>query len=147
VPPLQALRPAIREFVESEERRQTKLAAQAGFDEPERWLAYRQLQVYDVISLYLGMADLAGRESTEIPPPSEGPRIDRGLPEQPAVTLSPAGASWTVACDPFPFGADPALLTMRRRLLKKRSWNDETDFRRDFWDAETEEVTLRLTRA
>jgi hypothetical protein len=143
VPPVSELRPAIREFVQAEEDRQATLVNDLGLDESERWCAYRQLQVYDVISLYLGLSDLAAGESTTIPPPPESLHAsDPQGPKASSLEIEPLSEPWTVRCDPFPFGEEPTRLTMRRRLLPKRDWGSEESFRADFRAAPVEEVTI-----
>jgi Protein of unknown function (DUF3891) len=141
--PLSELRPAVREFVRAEEDRQTALVDELGFDEQERWRAYRQLQVYDVVSLYLGLSDLAAGERTAIPPPPEHLRSGEPQdPEESSLEIEPLPDPWTVQCEPFPFGAEPTRLTMRRRVLTKRDWPTEESFRADFRATPVDEVTI-----
>jgi len=128
VTPLENLDPPIREFVIAEERRQAQLASELGVDEQERWIAYRQLQVYDVMSLYLGMADVEHGEKATIS----------------SLEITPT-APWKFRCTPFPFAKDPLQLSMRRRLLTKREWPDEVGFRAEFAAAPVEERAISFT--
>jgi hypothetical protein len=131
VKPLESLTPSVRQFVIHEERRQTALAAELGFDEERRWRAYWLLQVYDTISLYLGLADLANDETTLTAPAQR-------------LTITSTADPWTVRCAPFPFETAPARFLMRRRVLGNREWSDEPSFRADFREAPVELVTISL---
>ena len=142
VTPLAELRPAIREFVEHEEQRQAQLIGELGFDERERWLAYRQLQVYDVFSLYLGLADLAKGEDTTIAAPPARLRSSDDHEAVRSLRISPSPEPWTVWCEPFPFTEEPTRLVMRRRLLVKKTWPSEDSFRADLRSAPVEDVTI-----
>jgi len=143
---LESLNPPVREFVVAEEQRQSALVARLGCDERERWRAYWQLQLYDTISLYLGLADLAAGESSTIGPMAHEFRTrigqDHGVE---ALTLTAGPEPWTVHCDPFPFGAAPLHVVMRRRLVPKSGCTDEPSFRAQFNAAAVEEVTIGLT--
>jgi hypothetical protein len=144
--PLDALDPAIREFVTSEESRQESLTATLGFDESERWRAYRRLQLLDTVSLFCGLADFEHGDSWTIGRASED-RAPRG--EDPAdpswLTIATTGQPWTVRCEPFPFASEPTHVEMTRRTVAKQPWPDDPAFRRAFAAAQVEPVRISLT--
>jgi uncharacterized protein DUF3891 len=112
-------------FAAEEEARQGTLVRELGVDDDERWTNYALLQVFDVVSLYFGLADVeTGTEgAVEGVPTSDGERA--------RIAIAPLGP-WRVRFDPFPFLESPTELTLARRLVAKRAWRDDEDFRRDF---------------
>lgn len=122
-------------FCEQEEARQAALMAELGADDAQRWTNYALLQVFDVVSLYFGLSDLEGgtEASFEGAPTADGGRT--------RLAISPLGP-WRVRFEPFPFHASPTVLTLARRLVPKRAWPRDDDFRRDFDAAAVE--TLRI---
>ncbi len=141
--PLGEMEPAVREFVCGEEQRQAVLTEVLGFAEEEQWQAYRLLQVYDIFSLYLGLADLGrgDRQTMDIGIDGAEPANSQTRP----FNLVPGDTPWTVRCDPFPFAATPVSLRMSTRLVVKRRWPDVHSFREDFAAAPVEEVRILLT--
>jgi Protein of unknown function (DUF3891) len=122
-------------FCEQEEARQQALAAELEADDAQRWTNYALLQVFDVVSLYFGLSDLeAGTEGTFEGAPTAGGGRTR-------LTIAPLGPR-RVRFDPFPFHASPTVLTLARRLVPKRAWSGDDEFRRDFDAAAVE--TLRI---
>jgi hypothetical protein len=132
--PIDDLAPEVADFVRSEEARQARLAAELEVADTARWHAYRLLQVYDVVSLYCGLADLRAGESRQT---VRLPAGDSAV----ALSLEPAGP-YEVRCDPFPFVSRPARFEMLRRLVPKRSWPDDAAFRADFAAAPVERVQI-----
>jgi hypothetical protein len=121
-------------FVRSEEVRQARLAAELEVADTARWHAYRLLQVYDVVSLYCGLADLLGGEWTQVVRVPAGDSVA-------ALSLEPAGP-YQVRCQPFPFANRPVRFEMLRRLVPKRSWADDAGFRADFAAAPVERMQI-----
>jgi hypothetical protein len=128
-------------FVEQEEDRQVALRRLLDADEAWRWTSYALLQVFDVVSLYFGLADVEvgsreARGACEGVPTTEG-----GDPVR--IAIEPLGP-WRVRFDPYPFAQDSAAFTLRRRLLRKpaRPWADEDAFRTDL--ATTSFETVRI---
>jgi Protein of unknown function (DUF3891) len=122
-------------FAAQEEARQAALVGELDVDEHERWTNYALLQVFDVVSLYFGLANVeAGTEgAVEGVPTADGGRT--------RVAIAPLGP-WRVRFDPFPFAASPTELTLARRLIPKRAWQGDEDFRRDFDAAPVESVRI-----
>jgi hypothetical protein len=144
--PLDTLDPAVREFVTSEESRQESMMATLGFEEPERWRAYRRLQFLDSLSLFCGLADFEHGDSWTIGKPSEGgdPRGDD--PADPAwLTIATTGEPWAAQCDPFPFARAPTYVEMTRRTVAKQPWPDDAAFRAAFAAAPVEPVRIAIT--
>lgn len=127
-------------FVEQEEDRQAQLRRLLEVDEAQRWTNYALLQVVDVVSLYFGLADV----ETGSPGACDGvPTADGGDPVR--VAIEPLGP-WRVRLDPYPFVEDVTALTMRRRLVPKRDWSGDEDFRADFEAAPVETVRIFAQR-
>jgi Protein of unknown function (DUF3891) len=122
-------------FCEQEEARQDALAHQLAVDEAQRWTNYALLQVFDIVSLYFGLADLeSGTEgSCEGVPTADGRRT--------RLAIAPLGPR-RVRLDPFPFLTSPTVLTLPRRLVRKRPWAGDGELRRDLAAATVE--TLRI---
>ena len=105
-------------------------------DEAWRWTSYALLQVFDVVSLYFGLADVEVGASGAC----EGvPTADGGEPVR--IAIEPLGP-WRVRFDPYPFAEQSTALTLRRRLVPKRDWPDDDAFRADL--AATPFETVRI---
>lgn len=127
-------------FVREEEDRQAALQRTLSAEEPWRWTSYALLQVFDVVSLYFGLADV----EAGVPGACEGvPRGDGGNPVR--VAIEPLGP-WRVRFDPHPFAEDTVPLTLRRRLVPKRAWADEDAFRIDLAATPFETVRIFVQR-
>lgn len=122
-------------FVAEEEERQSALAKQLAAEDAERWTNYRLLQVFDVVSLYFGLADCEGgtEGGVEGVPTADG--------EEARIAIDPLGP-WRVRFDPFPFMTSPARFTLRRRRVPKRAWSNDAEFRRDVAAAPFETVEI-----
>jgi Protein of unknown function (DUF3891) len=134
------VREQVEAFVAEQEELQGRLAAGLRVGDDERWTNYRLLQVYDRLSLYFCLRDVEGGEGDAIEPVP----LDYAGGEV-SLTLEPAGG-WRVRLDPFPLAESPTELTLRRRLLPKRSWPSEDSFREDFFATPVEEVTISCER-
>jgi hypothetical protein len=133
VTPREARPPAVRAFLEDQDRVQAELrarivdgqlavasAANWHFDD---WVdaAYRLLQTWDVMSLHLTWrAQPAGRETVL-------PRVPRAVGhEGVALTLRPVGPR-TATCDPWPFGADAVDLPVLSRTIPDRRYGSDEE--------------------
>jgi hypothetical protein len=134
-------REAVDGFVREQEERIARVSAERGIDEQERWTNYKLLQIFDRLSLYFQMKDLASGEASALTPAPRG--RDRDDAE---LKIEPDGP-WRVRMDPFPFGEAPATFTMLRRELPKRDWADVDEFRRDFFDNPPEPTTIVISPA
>lgn len=113
-------------FCDQEEERQAALADQLGVSEEERWHDYALLQVADLVSLFCGLGDLesgTARGAAEDVPIEGGGRL--------RVTIDPLGP-WRLRFSPYPFADRSLALTMVRRLIPKRTWASDAEFREDF---------------
>jgi len=134
------VRDLVDAFVAQEEDRQVALRRMLEADEAWRWTSYALLQVLDVVSLYFGLADVeAGAHGA-----CEGvPTVVGADPVR--IAIEPVGP-WRVRFDPYPFTLDPAPLTLRRRLVRKREWPDDDAFRVDLAAAPFETVRIFAQR-
>lgn len=121
------VRDVVDAFVEQEEDRQVALRRMLDADEAWRWTSYALLQVFDVVSLYFGLANV----ESGVAGACEGvPTADGNDPVR--IAIEPLGP-WRVRFDPYPFAEDQIALTMRRRLVPKpkSGWPDDDAFRAD----------------
>jgi hypothetical protein len=133
-------RAAVEAFVAEEEERQAALCRALEVDEAQRWTNYALLQVFDVVSLYFGLADL----DAGTPGACEGaPTADGGEPAR--IAIEPLGP-WRVRLDPYPFVESPIALTLTRRLVPKRAWADDDAFRADVEATRPEAVHIYAQR-
>lgn len=120
--PDRATRPAReRRFIEAEEARQARLEAAIGTDVGDwAWAAFRLLQAWDVLSLYLVWRGLRSGGRWILPQVPRRPG-DPGV----SLTVTPAGPD---AChvDPWPFGPDEVALPIRVREIPDRPYTDRT---------------------
>ncbi len=134
------VRDVVDAFVQQEEDRQVALRRMLDVDEAWRWTSYALLQVFDLLSLHLCLADMEAGE----PGACEGvPTTAGGEPVR--VAIEPRGP-WRVRVDPYPFALDPVPLTLRRRLVPKREWPGDDAFRADLAAAPLETVQLIAQR-
>lgn len=132
------VRDVVDAFVEQEEDRQVALRRMLDADEVWRWTSYALLQVFDVVSLYFGLANV----ESGVAGACEGvPTADGDDPVR--IAIEPLGP-WRVRFDPYPFAEDQVALTMRRRLVPKpkRGWPDDDAFRAEL--AATPFETVRI---
>jgi hypothetical protein len=134
------VRDLVDAFVEQEEDRQVALRRMLEVEEAWRWTSYALLQVFDVVSLYFGLANV----EVGAPGACEGvPTADGSDPVR--IAIEPLGP-WRVRFDPYPFTDDSAAFTMRRRLVRKREWPDHDAFRADLAAAPFETVRIFAQR-
>ncbi|HEX7291486.1 MAG TPA: DUF3891 family protein [Conexibacter sp.] len=127
-------------FVQQEEDRQVALRRLLDADEGWRWTSYALLQVFDVVSLYFGLADV----EVGVAGASEGVPTTEGA-DPVRVAIEPLGP-WRVRFDPYPFAEDRVALTLRRRLVPKREWPDDDAFRADLAATPFETVRIFVQR-
>ena len=126
-PPARAGRPAgVQAFLAEQDRVQAGLRRSIG-EGPEldawAWAAYRLLQTWDALSLYLTWRSLlAGRETTlpQVPREAGDPGLD--------LRVRPDGP---MACtvDPWPFSGGEVALPVRARAVEDRPYADDLDLR------------------
>ncbi|HEX5145827.1 MAG TPA: DUF3891 family protein [Conexibacter sp.] len=129
-------------FVQQEEDRQVALRRMLDADEAWRWTSYALLQVFDIVSLYFGLANAEVGAAGAC----EGvPTADGGDPVR--IAIEPLGP-WRVRLHPYPFADSPAPFTLRRRLLRKpaRPWPDEDAFRAELAATPVETVRIYAQR-
>jgi len=139
------VRDLVDAFVQQEEDRQVALRRMLDADEAWRWTSYALLQVFDLVSLYFGLADVE-TGSRAAGGACEGVPHDDGATNDPVrIAIEPLGP-WRVRFDPYPFAQDQVALTLRRRLLPKRAWPEEDAFRADLAAAPFETVRIFAQR-
>jgi hypothetical protein len=131
-----------RGFVAGEMVRQDAARRAIGAADTDRWAwdAYRLLQAWDALSLYLTWRGLPGGRSGRLPRVPEGP----GRPGV-DLALTPVDAL-TAACEPFPFAGDEAVLPVRARVIPDRPYVDDADLGAALADAPVEERRYRVIR-
>lgn len=127
------------QFVADQEASYEERLSRLGIDDDEAWRGYKFLQVWDRLSLYACLNDLDDPGSETIAPVP----VDGG---ETTLTLTPVGPA-RIAADPYPFSTNPAHFTFERRLISKRDWPDGAHFRRDFFAAKPEAVSLSIEPA
>lgn len=127
----------VREQLALEDRLRAGLGGGARL-ERWAWAAYRLLQTWDTLSLYLIWGGLPqGRSrSLGMVPRRVG---DQGVD----VRLSPAGADTAIA-DPFPFAGRSLALPVRARTIEDRRYADDDDLRAALAAAACEEREYRV---
>jgi hypothetical protein len=123
-------------FCDQEEERQAALVAQLGVEERERWHDYTLLQIADLVSLFCGLGDLESGTASGVA--EDAPMAGGGRAR---IAIEPLGP-WRLRFAPYPFAERPLALTMVRRLLPKRAWSSDADFRADFFAATPETVRI-----
>jgi hypothetical protein len=116
------------------------LKTRLGVGDAECWANYKLLQVYDRLSLYFCLKDVESGEPDALGP---APRDDE---EDAVLQLEPAGP-WRVRMSPFPFASSPARFTLVRRVLPKRGWQGNDDFRSDFFATAPETVEVAIEQS
>jgi uncharacterized protein DUF3891 len=123
---LATLPPVAQGFVRDQLARQERLWAQLGDDPGRRewaWAAYRLIQAWDGLSLYLTWRGLPqgrpGRLSA-VPRDLTDPGVD--------LDIRPVD-SRTAVCDPFPFAGGEAIIPVVARIIPDRYYNDDADLR------------------
>jgi hypothetical protein len=116
--------PAVRDFLAEQDAVVERFRARIGRDGEAawEWAAYRLLQTWDALSLYLTWRALpAGREGVL-------PRVPRSAADDAGtdLRLRPLGPD-RCACDPWPFAADRVELPVRAREVPVRDYADDAD--------------------
>ena len=127
-------------FVAEQEAWQQERIAALGVDESERWVNYKLLQVFDRLGIYFSLKDVeTGTAETLAPVP-----LGYGGAEG-AIEIEPI-APWHVRMSPFPFVEAPARFSFWRRVVPKREWASNDEFRRDFFATAPERVQITVDR-
>lgn len=113
-------------FLRGQDRLQASLADRVGGGgdrDAWLWAAYRLLQAWDLLSLYLVWRALPeGRRGAL-------PAVPRAVADPgEALTLTPVGAN-VARCSPYPFRSDPLALPVRGRLVEDRPYRSHADLR------------------
>ena len=121
------VRERVDEFVQEQEAGYPRRIAELEVGEDERWTNYGLLQIYDRLSLSFCLKDHEAGAADEVG----------------EYRLEPLGP-WRVGLEPFPFAESPSRFTLLRRLVPKREWAGDDDFRHDFFATtpETVEITI-----
>jgi len=128
-------------FVAEQEGSHPARAEAAGAGDEERWTNYKLLQVYDRLSLYFCLRDLVGGEAEQISPAPAGPGGD-----DLELRVEPLGP-WHVAIDPYPFADRPGRFGVVRKVVPKRSYAGNEEFRRDYFAIRSETVAITVDPA
>jgi hypothetical protein len=130
-------------FLAGQEALQARIAAEFG-DGPRlrswAWAAYRLLQAWDLLSLYLLWRALPSGRAGALPavPRAVG---DPGV----AIALTPTGSA-SCAAEPFPFRGDSVSLPAAARLIDDRPYRDDADLRRALGLAECIDLDIVVHR-
>ena len=136
-------RDRIAEFVDEQEATHEARASEVGVAEDERWANYKLLQVFDRLSLSLCLKDW---ETEAAEPDSVSPAPLDYAGGEAELTIEPRGP-WRVAIDPYPFAESPARFTVVRKVLPKRSYADNADFRAAYGETRSETVEITVAEA
>lgn len=157
---------AFREFVEREEARQSRLAAELRTsDGPSRlsgadvdllstmhetgsaptdtdsrlWRNYELLQAWDTLSLSF---------STSVSPPSYPgiSSVPRGAPGSEVSLTVEALGDGEFRVEPYPFGVEPLEVTVPTRTVRRADFDDEASLFEAYYGAERETVAFRIRR-
>jgi len=118
--------PHVRAFIEDQEAFQARQrAAMGGGEELDRWAwaAYRLLQAWDKLSLYLlwrGLPDEQPGTLQEVPRGVGDPGVE--------MRLTPDGPQ-AATCDPYPFAADEVALPVAARVIPDRPYASSDELR------------------
>lgn len=138
---LDALPRVAQEFVRAQLARQERLWAVLG-DGPERrewaWAAYRLLQAWDRLSLYLTWRGLPQGRDGRLPSVPRDP-TDPGID----LHLRPVDPH-TAICDPFPFARAETIIPVIARVIRDRAYASHDDLRAELLDAPEEHRGFRI---
>jgi hypothetical protein len=137
----------IARFLDELEGSYPQRRADCGVDEDQQWVDYRLLQVLDRLSLYFSgfFKQQAGDVHTLGPVPVDYDGAETELRIEALPGFEPHSPTH-VRIDPYPFGAEPAVFTLERRLMPKRDWAS-AEFREAFLRTPVESVEIRAERA
>lgn len=113
-------------YVDGERSRQSELLRDLGEDAPdEAEEAWRLLQVWDRMSLFVCMQPLEAAGEYTMPPVRGADGTDVRL----TLWAEPPDA---VVCDPYPFSEKPETFGIEAFAVEGRRWEDDAAFRRAF---------------
>ena len=128
-------------FVAEQESGYDERISGLGLSEDERWVNYRFLQVFDRLSLYFCLKDVDSGEADTlgaVPVDYDGAETE--------LAMEPVGP-WHVTMDPFPFSGSEASFTLDMRVMEKRTWAGDAQFRSDFFAMPLERRTITVSAA
>jgi hypothetical protein len=123
---------AVRRAVAALQAQERDLGRRVRLDLPTLWAQYDLLQAFDLLSLYLCMPPVTGREVGPVPS-ADGPV---------RLAVRPAGGEEVVVA-PWPFRESAVAVGVPGRLIADRDYAGDDDLRRAL--AAAESVTLRYT--
>jgi hypothetical protein len=104
-------------------------------DQSTLWANYKLLQVYDRLSLFLCLRPLQARGLGPAPVDYQGREVE--------LALQPAGER-VLTIAPYPFRENPLRVTVESRLIPKKSYPDDTEFREALAGAEGRSLTFEV---
>jgi hypothetical protein len=128
----------VQTFIADQEEGFQGRLADLGIGEEEAWRAFRLMQVWDRLSLYLCLRDIEGGETEAIPSVPFGTTAGE-------IRLLPLGGG-VVHVDPWPFASSAFEVAFERRVVPKMAWENDAAFRASFFTAPAEQVAVRLVR-
>ena len=106
------------------------------------WAAYRVLQAFDLLSLYLTWTGLAGDEPWTLR------RVPRSVDDAEGVAVAISAVDdRTCALDPWPFAGDSVDAPVLARVIPDRAYADAADVRTALLDVPLMPVPFRVVRA
>jgi hypothetical protein len=116
--------PAVQAFLSEQDRVQDELRRRIGPGpglDAWAWAAYRLLQTWDALSLYLTWRSLAAGRASVLP------QVPRATGD-PGVELSLApGGPFACTCDPWPFAGEALELPVAARVVEDRPYASDAD--------------------
>ena len=131
--------PLVDRFLIEQEALQARLREQLEPPPQTLWTHYRWLQVWDGMSVFLGLTDPA--ECREF---SFGPVPVAPGGAEPVMTVAGTGPG-TATVSPWPFEPGRVVAEMPVRFLPDRPYRDDDDFRATFAAAPVERLTIALS--
>ena len=106
------------------------------------WAAYRVLQAFDLLSLYLTWTGLAGDEPWTLR------RVPRSVDDAEGVAVAISAVDdRTCALDPWPFAGDSVDAPVLARVIPDRAYADAADVRTALLEAPLTPIPFRVVRA
>jgi hypothetical protein len=144
-PPVETRPLRERGFLEEERARQWRLAARLGIallDAGWPWAAYRLLQAWDQLSLYLVWRGLSGGADGRLL------RVPRDADDREGVDIGLRAVDRdTCIATPFPFAGDQVVLEVATREIPNRPYDGDGDLARELARSEPISLRPRVVRA
>ena len=143
--PLSTLPGVVQAFIAEQAPIQQVARAEIGNDESEgegveawAWAAYRLIQAWDSLSLFLTWRGLPAGRDWRLP------AVPRRVGDQGVDLVLRRMDDRTARCRPFPFVGDSALLPVNARVIPDRTYRSHDDLRAALQDAEVERREYRV---